>query len=207
MTEKILLNKMIKLHQTKQPNIIAICGAADLGKSFLTKSMTQQLCNQQIDSHHLTLDSFLLDRSERKRKGWSGYQTEAHDLVAIKNTLALWKNGETISYQPYDHKTGTIHNTANKIPPSDILLVEGLFALHPLFEPFIDLSIFIHTSDDFLKKIKLEADLIKRNYTAEHSRAIYDAEFKLYQKNIAPFKENADVLLYLERKWIYKTMK
>ena len=203
MVEQIIVNKILDIQKNNQSVIIAFCGAADLGKSFMANKVAQLLNEANIESNHLTLDSFLMDRAERKKNKISGYDIRAHDTKQILSTLEDWAKGQGIRFQPYDHHTGTKSNTYLSIKHSKVLLIEGLFSMYKPFLPFINLSFFFYTNDTKLREIKLAADLTKRNYTPEYSKKIYDGEFKLYKKNIEPFKEAADFKIYLKEKWHY----
>jgi uridine kinase len=75
--------------------------------------------------------------------------------------------------------------------------------MHAQFSPHVDLSVFVFTSDDVLKKLRLKADVTKRNMTIETAENNSESEFFEYKKQIEPYKEHADFRLFLERKWSY----
>jgi uridine kinase len=77
--------------------IVAVCGAADIGKSYLAKEITEILNQKGISANHLTLDSFLMNRSDRIEKGISGYDIEAYDFVSIERSLEKYFVGKDIS--------------------------------------------------------------------------------------------------------------
>ena len=79
--------------------------------------------------------------------------------------------------------------------------------MHPFFTSFIDMSIFLFTEGEQLKKIRQEADLVKRNYSLEFSKKIAVPEFRRYKLNIEPYKKQANYHLFLETKWKYKLLK
>jgi len=60
-----------------------------------------------------------------------------------------------------------------------------------------------YTDDVTLKKIRFEADLCKRNYPAELAKCTSESEFYFYKSQISPYRENADLVLFLEKKWKY----
>lgn len=203
MIEQLIVRKILEAQKQKAAIIVAFCGAADLGKTYLAKKAVELLNNHNTTSSYLTLDSFLMDRAERKRMGVSGYDISAHDMAQILTTLENWVQGNSIQFQPYDHQTGSKSEQYTLIESGEVLIIEGLFALHQSIQPLIDLSFFLYTDDAQLKAIKLAADLVKRGYSPEYSQMLYDKEFKLYQKNIEPFKEQADFRLRLKHKWDY----
>jgi uridine kinase len=196
--------EIIAHRNTSKLTIVSICGAADLGKSYLSKNISKELNNKNLKVNHLTMDSYLMDRKIRTEKGLSGYNIEAYNLAESFKDLTNLKNGESIDFYPYDHKTGKKSLNSVKIDSSDILIFDGLHSMHSSFIPHIDITFFLYTNDDFLKKIRVEADLKKRNYTTEFSKSISENEFYLYKTKVEPYKKNADYILYLKEKWNYQ---
>ena len=79
--------------------------------------------------------------------------------------LENWIKKSEINHRPYYHKLGEKEKSYKRIESSEILLIEGLFSMDKLLLSYIDFSIFIFTTNEYLKKIRLEADIKKRNYT------------------------------------------
>lgn len=204
MVDQLIVNKILEVQKRKESIIVAFCGAADLGKTYLANKVVGLLNNIHTKSSHLPLDSFLMDRAERKRMDISGYDIRAHNTKQILSSLEKWVQGEAIKFQPYNHQSGQKSKHYKIIKRCNVLLIEGLFSLEDSMLPLIDLSFFIDTDYEKLKAIKLEADLVKRGYSPEYSQKIYDKEFKLYKRNIEPFKAKADFRLLLKNKWQYE---
>ena len=189
-----------------QLTIIAICGAADLGKSFISRQLVSSLEQLGRSADHLTLDSYLMDRKLRKEGGISGYQSEAYMLSDAVQDLEQLKRGQSINYHPYDHQFGKIDQsiTFTISELTDVLFFDGLHTLYPSFRPLIDTSLFIHTGDKHLRQIRHDADISKRGYTKEYSSQISDQEMDLYQRCVAPYQSHADYLLFLKSMWDYE---
>ncbi len=204
MITEALTKKIVAIRNPQSLAVVAICGAADLGKSFLSKKISNLLKRRNLTTNHLTLDSYLINRATRKEKGLSGYHIEAYKLNdALKDFISL-KNGMPIDFAPYDHSEGKTSADSFQMNPSDILILDGLHAMHDSFLPFINLSIFIDTADTDLKNIRTEADLTKRKYSLAYSQSISESEFKLYKSKIEPYKKSADYILRLKDKWNYQ---
>lgn len=202
LTDEILSNKKPGI-----PVIVSISGAADLGKSYLSQKIVESIHMQNLTADHLPMDSYLVDRTVRNKIGLSGYNIEAyHKELALKNVIAL-KAGQSIELKPYNHKEGKKSKNTIRLNSTDILIFDGLHSMHPFFLPYIDLAIFLYTDDKYLKSIRHEADITKRNYTPQFSKKISDSEFNAYKANIEPYKKNADYLLLLESKWNYTFIK
>ena len=203
MIEQLIADKILKVSRLQESTIVAFGGAADLGKSYLANKVAILLSDVHTTTSHLTLDSFLMDRAERQKRGISGYDIRAHDIDGIVFTIENWVKRKMVKFRPYDHQTGKKSQHYRMVGKSKVLLIEGLFSLHESIRPFIDLSFFLYTDDEKLKEIRREADLAKRGYSPEYSEKIYEQEFELYQKNIEPFKAHANFKLFLKEKWHY----
>ena len=183
--------------------VVAVCGAADLGKSYLSEKIVREIQRAGNRAAHLPMDSFLMDRACRTEKGLSGYQPGACDLKAVLHQVIRLKDGKDIAYSPYDHHTGAKTDVHHTIRGAGTLIVEGLHAMHRLLMPHIGLSIFLYTADARLKKIRQEADIVKRKQTREFSRRAGAAEFQQYKRWVASYQADADLCLYLEKQWQY----
>ena len=204
MIEKIIVDRLISNKAHPVPFVLAICGAADLGKSFLAKQISKQLIIHGFQATCFGLDAYLLPREKRLALQLSGYQYESHYLNQAFKDLSKLKEQQSISYYPYDHQQGSASDEAELIQAKDFILFEGLFTLHQLFQPLIDYAVFVFTADDTLKIIRKEADLVKRNYSKAFSQQIAGTEFALYKKNIEPLGRLADCHLFLAKKWQYE---
>lgn len=106
MIEDQLSDKITLCIKTNELTIVSICGASDLGKSYLSKKISESLTRRNLRTNHLTMDSYLMDREVRKERGSNGYNIEAYNQKeALKNLIAL-KNGESMDFKPYNHNLG-----------------------------------------------------------------------------------------------------
>jgi uridine kinase len=199
------IEPFLSLNSNKPQNIIAVCGAADLGKSYLCQQWVAELAKQGIAAPHLTLDSYLIPRIERTALGISGYDLVAYDLETAKSDLLAWRSGKSIPYREYNHQTGVTEESTRTIEPCSFLFFDGLHVMHEHFKSIPDYSVFIYTSDEQLVKIRQEADLNKRKQTVEFSLKNSLPEFEKYKQNIEPYKSKADQVLELTECWRYRT--
>lgn len=200
--EKIVQH-IIERKGAKRNFVIAVCGAADIGKSYLSKNLIKILKYQGISAKHLTLDSFLMSRPERLKKGISGYDIEAYDFEAIQQLLTNLGDGKTISFFPYNHATGEKEKKLKIIPKSEILIIDGLHSMHNHLKPYRNFSIFVYAEDEYLRTIRREADILKRKQTPKISQNLEPVEYQKYKRLVEPYKDQADLLVFLKRKWQY----
>ncbi len=187
-TEDTIVNHLIPLANVNRCGAIAVCGAADLGKSYLSKSIVERLKARGVTAGHLPLDSFLMKRSERIKRGISGYQSDAYDVDSVKTMIENFCNGSQLSFAPYNHTTGETANKRITLENSSLLIVDGLHSMHPVLKPYIRFSLFIYTDDDQLRKIRKEADRVKRKQTTDISDALEPLEFERYKQLVEPYK-------------------
>lgn len=183
--------------------IIAVCGAADLGKSYLSKQLATELTMRGLSAAHLEIDSYLIPRAKRLEIGISGYDINAYDLQALRNHLLAFLKGASFEFNEYDHSSGIANGSLVKVCESDYLILDGLHSMHSSFNDLIYYSIFIYTSDQLLKEIRHQADITKRKQSVKQSLAHLEIEFNLYKKHVEPNKYKADKLIELSKKWLY----
>lgn len=75
--------------------------------------------------------------------------------------------------------------------------------MYKMLKPYVLLSLFVYTDDQYLRSVRREAGIIKRKQSAEFSQKVEVKEFKNYKQFVEPYKEQADLHLYLKEKWKY----
>ncbi|WP_022664103.1 uridine kinase family protein [Desulfospira joergensenii] len=201
--EEKIAKKIISLQYGRDFSVFAVCGAADLGKSHLSAEIAKILGTLGVSADYLSLDSYLINRSIRIKKGISGYQPEAYDLLAAEKDIIKFKKGQPITVSPYCHSTGERVPEEKVIDSCNCLILEGLHSMHGILMPYILFSLFIHTDEDQLIKIRRKADISKRKQSPYFSKKIGAEEFKKYKEFVEPYKAKANWLLFLEEKWNY----
>ena len=202
-TEK-LVKVITNLESDNAHKIIAICGAADLGKTHLAQMLLTEFNKHKISAAHLTMDSYLVPREKRISLGISGYELEAYDIESLKNDLSAYKeNGQSIEFNEYDHMLGIANGPRKTISACSHLLLDGLHSMcDPVWE-LIDYSIFIYTTDQQLNEIRHRADIAKRKQSKQFSLDHLELELEKYRRNVEPYKQRAYTVLKLDRKWQY----
>ena len=198
------LSKIVaRLKFEKECLVVAICGAADLGKTHLAINLVNTLKKHDISANHITLDSYLIARKKRIELELSGYEAEAYDLTTIENDLCKLIKGLPIELCTYDHSKGITKGPKKTILPCSVLIADGLHAMHERFESLISYSIFVCTNDEQLQKIRHRADITKRKQTIAFSKLNLASELEKYRTHVAPYKKRANVVLTLMKDWQY----
>lgn len=83
----IIIKIISSTPSSERPFIISICGAADLGKTYLSNKIVEALHVRSYKASYLGMDAYLVDRNTRNKNGWSGYELKSYRLENIKNDL------------------------------------------------------------------------------------------------------------------------
>lgn len=179
-----LVNNLIQLSKKKEHTIIAICGAADLGKSYFAKELQALLHEQEVCAGHLTMDSYLLPRSKRISLGVSGYDPQSYDIDSLKTDLQTFLNSAPVFYKEYNHERGVADGEDQVITTCNVLILDGLHSMHSEINSLIDYAIFIFTRDSKLQKIRHQADISKRRQSVDFSLKNLVSELERYKHNV-----------------------
>ena len=182
-----------------KPIFIGIAGGTASGKS----SIAEILLNDFKDSNSVTIikeDDYYKDQSnitleERAKTNYDHPLAFDFDLMLchLKKLLNL----ERIEKPTYDY---TVHNRSNKVEivePSDVIILEGLFALYnPEIRAMEDIKIFVDTDADIRFIRRLKRDIAERERTMENVMSQYLTTVKpMHDQFIEPTKKYADVII------------
>lgn len=122
--------------------LVAIDGSCTSGKSTLAR-----LLSERLDCNLFHVDDFFL-RPEQRTKvrleevgGNVDYERFCYEV------LMPLKNAETISYRPFDCRTGLLAEPVS-VQPKRINIVEGSYSQHPYFGDVYDLKVFLTVSQE-----------------------------------------------------------
>ena len=126
----------------KEHIIVAIDGSCTSGKSTLAKML-----GECLDCNLFHVDDFFLRPEQRTKErlaetgGNVDYERFYHEV------LMPLKNGETVSFRPFDCRTGLLAEAVT-VQPKHINIVEGSYSQHPYFGDVYDLSVFLTVSQE-----------------------------------------------------------
>lgn len=185
--------------ELSRPILIGIAGGTASGKT----SVAEILKNDFIATNSVTIikeDDYYKDQSsltyeERCKVNYDHPLAFDFDLMTtqLKELLA----GKTIRKPTYDY---TVHNRSEVIEtvePSDVIILEGLFALYnPEIRQLEDIKVFIDTDADkrFIRRLK--RDVKERQRTIESVMDQYLATVKpMHDQFIEPTKKYANIII------------
>ncbi len=182
----------------EKPIVIGIAGGTCSGKSSIAKILVEDLDNETITI--IKEDDYYKDQSDlpmEERVKTNYDHPLAFDFDLMTQHIRDLIDRKTIEKPTYDY---TVHNRSDMteiIHPSDIIVIEGLFALYnEEIRKLEDIKIFVDTpaDDGFIRRLK--RDVIERARTVESITSQYLTTVKpMHDQFIEPTKQYADVII------------
>ncbi len=182
-----------------KPVLIGIAGGTASGKSSIAEILYQDF-KYDNSVRIIKQDDYYKDQSnmsmeERTKTNYD--HPLAFDFDLMFNDLKNLLDGKTIEKPTYDY---TVHNRSQKtevVSPSDVIILEGLFALyHPEIRKLEDIKIYVDTDADTRVIRRLKRDIQERNRTMENVISQYLTTVKpMHDQFVEPTKKYADVII------------
>ena len=183
----------------KRPIVIGIAGGTCSGKTSIASILIEEF-RYTNSVNIIKEDDYYKDQShmpmeERVKTNYD--HPLAFDFDLMYQNIQQLINGETVEKPTYDY---TIHNRSTQteiIKPSDVLIIEGLFALYtPEIRDLEDIKIFVDTPADVRFIRRLERDVSERARTVESITSQYLTTVKpMHDQFLEPTKQYADIII------------
>jgi len=148
-----LIPLLIKIYEMKDTGaVIAIDGRCGSGKTTLAKRLSEMFATSVIH-----MDDFFLPQELRTAQRLDEPGGNIHYERFCDEVINSIKNKEPIQYKVFDCSIMDYNNTA-KIEKTPIIIIEGAYSMHPLFESVYDIKVFCDVDMDTQKD-----RIIKRN--------------------------------------------
>ena len=107
------------------------------------------------------------------------------------------RNGETVQLPVYDFTTHTRVAKTETLPPSEIIIVEGLFTLHwPGLRELLGTKVYVDLHDELCLERRKARDIRERGRTAESVMEQYETTVApMAQRYVRPTIAHADVVV------------
>ena len=119
------------------------------------------------DCNLLHMDDFFLRPEQRTPERFAEAGGNIDRERFLEEVLIPLSKNETISYRRLDCSTFTMCPSV-EIAPKKLTIIEGAYSMHPAFEKYYDLSVFLDVSKE-LQKQRIE----KRN-TAQMAKRFFE---------------------------------
>jgi len=179
--------------------IIGIAGGSASGKTSLAKrlvktySTTKSVLIIRQDDYYK--DQSHMSMEERLKTNYDHPLAFDNDLLAIQ--LKALASGHSILKPTYDFALYTRKEEVERIEPSDVIVIEGLFVLEdPLIRSLCDIKIFVDTPSDVRFIRRLKRDVRDRGRSMESVMDQYMNTVRvMHETFIEPSKRYADVIV------------
>lgn len=179
-------------------HLVGIAGPSCSGKSLLARQLAITYADRR--SHVLSLDCYYHDLShlhpdEREKQNFD--VPEAIDVELFIEHLRTLLAGGEIEVPAYDFATHTRSPNTHRVAAAELLIVEGLFALHwEELRRLLQTRIFVNIPQQMLLARRLERDVRQRGRSPEQVLAQYHDTVKpMNEKYVLPTSAFADYVV------------
>lgn len=148
-----LFSRIDKLLKTDTRNVVvAIEGGSASGKSTLAS-----LLAKVYDCNLFHADDYFLRPEQRTPQRLAQVGGNLDRERFDDEIISKLKKNEPITYRPFDCSTQTLDDPVT-VNPKKLTVVEGVYSMHPEFDRYFDLSLFLDISPSYQKE-----RILKRN--------------------------------------------
>ena len=178
--------------------ILGIAGGTGSGKTFIVDNLVSTYTSNNINV--INLDSYYKDLShmghqDRVKQNFD--HPDSIDIDLIISHLKQISDGNDIDIPIYDFSNHVRLETTKTISQSNVIIVEGIFALHYMqLRKLYTLNVFIETSEDIRFQRRLSRDTKERGRTIGSIKDQFESTvLPMHEKFIGPSKQFADLII------------
>ncbi|WP_435333045.1 uridine kinase [Haloarchaeobius sp. TZWWS8] len=177
--------------------VIGIAGGTGAGKTTVAREVAdtvgEAVTRIPLDNYYE--DNTHLEMEEREQVNYD--HPDAFEWELLVDQLDSLLMGQSIEMPQYDF---SIHNRKEEtvtVEPSDVIVVEGIFALYdPDVIDMCDLRVYVETDADVRILRRIRRDVIERGRELGGVIDQYLSTVKpMHEQFVAPSKKNADVII------------
>ena len=178
--------------------ILGIAGGTGSGKTFIVDNLVNAYTSNNINV--INLDSYYKDLShmghqDRVKQNFD--HPDSIDIDLIISHLKQISDGNNVDIPIYDFSNHIRLETTKTISQSNVIIVEGIFALHYMqLRKLYTLNVFIETSEDIRFQRRLSRDTKERGRTISSVKDQFESTvLPMHKKFIRPSKQFADLII------------
>ncbi|QTD41627.1 uridine kinase [Sporosarcina sp. Te-1] len=181
-----------------KPLVIGIAGGSGSGKTSVTNRIYNVFKEHSvvvIEQDYYYKDQSHLEFEERLKTNYD--HPLAFDTDLLIEHVGLLLNRTSISKPVYDYSLHTRSKETIKIPPKDVIILEGILVLEdPRLRDLMDIKLFVDTDADLRIIRRLMRDIQERGRTIDSVIDQYLTVVRpMHNQFIEPTKRYADIII------------
>ncbi len=186
----------------KKPIIIGVAGGSGSGKTTVARALFEQFSGYPItiiEQDYYYNDQATMPFEERLRQNYD--HPGAFDNALLYRHLQLLLQRETVELPQYDYKSYTRAPHTKRQEPVDVIIVEGVLALHDeKVRSLMDIKLFVDTAADLRFIRRLLRDQAERGRSVESVVNQYIGQVRpMHNQFVEPTKRHADMIIPSEQ--------
>ena len=181
-------------HKKYPPIIVLIGGGSCSGKSLLARGFVNKL-GEGIEGVVISMDDFYLGSREMRLKGIGENYDDirAFDIPYIRRVLRDLRAGHRVVKPTYNFEGHDVVEY-EVVERKDVIVFEGLYALHPWLVEFGHVGMFVKCKRRLMLERRRIRDESERGCTkSETNRLFFKFVLPMYRKHVEPTIERADI--------------
>ena len=171
--------------------VIALAGPSGAGKSWACERVAEILHDLRVEV--LPLDAYYFGESGGLRPNFD--DPESVDLALVAEHIAELRAGRSVQRPVYDFRTHTREEGTAEVRPADVLIVEGIFALHcPTVRVAADVLAYIEERESVCLRRRIVRDERERGRSYTDALERLDAINHGLDTFVAPSKAHATLV-------------
>jgi uridine kinase len=177
--------------------VIGIAGGTGAGKTTVARLVGRSMGDSVT---RIPLDNYYEDLSHlpfEEREAVNYDHPSAFEWGLVREQLSSLLEGSPIEMPTYDFEVHNRTDETTRIEPTDIVIVEGIFALYDdAVRELCDLRLYVETDADVRILRRIERDVIDRGRDLEGVIDQYLSTVKpMHEQFVEPTKKHADLIV------------
>jgi uridine kinase len=177
--------------------VVGIAGGTGAGKTTVASEITEEAADAvtRIPMDNYYEDLSHMDYDERTEVNYD--HPSAFEWELLREHMDALLSGRAIEMPQYDFE---IHNRKDEtvtVEPTDVIVLEGIFALHDEeLNQMLDIRVYVETDADVRILRRIERDVVDRGRDLEGVIDQYLSTVKpMHEQFVAPTKKRADLII------------
>ncbi|WP_458205997.1 uridine kinase [Haladaptatus sp. NG-SE-30] len=177
--------------------VIGIAGGTGAGKTTVAREVTEPVSDSvtRIPMDNYYEDLSHLDFEERTEVNYD--HPSAFEWELLRDHLDSLLTGQPIEMPQYDFSIHNRKEDSVSIEPTDVVVLEGIFALYDSeVNEMLDLQVYVETDADVRILRRIERDVVNRGRDLEGVIDQYLSTVKpMHEQFVEPTKKHADLII------------